>query len=261
MLNAVIWLFHSLLRTGLAWCVAAIPFASAAQHIVSLDLCSDWLLAYHATAGQSITLSPQAHRYPLPFTAPSHTVHDGSLERIMSLKPDAVLVSEFNASMLRKRLQALGVQVVSTPLPHSMEDLDQLSNTVLTLLGQTSKFSTVQTKIRPKPDNNHGRLLLLGANGYGVGRNTLEHSLITQAGWSNYVSALGYVRLDMEMLVTYPPDAILTSTFRNPAMANAFAQHPALQRAISTQRWIQTDDWRWECPGPWMLDLIEQLQP
>ena len=253
-------LLHWLL-TSLVWCAAAIAFAGPPKHIVSLDLCSDWLLAYHASPDQSVTLSPLVQRYPLPFDSSRRAMHDGSLEQIMSLKPDVVLVGEFNAFMLRKRLEALGVQVVSTPLPQTINDLEQLSRTVQTVLGQSNSFVAFTKTVRTLPTPRHGSLLLLGANGYGVGHNTLEHSLITHAGWVNAIAQSGHVRLDMEELVLSPPDAIVASSFRYPAMANAFAQHPVLERAVPAQRWMKTDDWRWQCPGPWMWDLLEQLQP
>jgi iron complex transport system substrate-binding protein len=249
------------LLTSLVWCASACAVAGPPKHIVSLDLCSDWLLAYYAQAGQRITLSPLLQRYPLPFASAQHATHDGSLEQIMALKPDVVLVGAFNALMLRKRLESLGVQVVSTPLPQTIQDLEQLNRTVQTVLQIPHEPIAHHNKSRPALTRPHGRLLLLGANGYGVGRNTLEHSLIVQAGWDNAIEQNGHVRLDMEALVTHPPDAVLASTFRHPAMANAFAQHPVLQRAIPAQRWIKTDDWRWQCPGPWMWNVVEQLQP
>jgi iron complex transport system substrate-binding protein len=255
------WFKHWLL-TSLVWCASACAVAGPPKHIVSLDLCSDWLLAYYSQASQRITLSPLVQRYPLPFAAAQPAMHDGSLEQIMALKPDVVLVGEFNAFMLRKRLEALGVRVVSTPLPQTSHDLEQLSRNVQTMLGLSKASAASSKTVRPEaPVTRHGRLLLLGANGYGVGHNTLEHSLITHAGWENHTTQSGHVKLDMEALVTNPPDAIVASSFRYPAMANTFAQHPVLERAVPAQRWMKTDDWRWQCPGPWMWDLLEQLQP
>lgn len=56
-----------------------------------------------------------------------------------------------------------------------------------------------------------------------------------------------------------PPDAILFAAAPERALANSFAQHPALRRAIAPKAWLSTDYWRWQCPGPWMWDLIGQL--
>ena len=240
--------------------------ATQPTRILSLDLCSDWLLAHYAPRNQSVTLSPLARRFSMPEGAPQWPSHNGSLEHVLSLRPDVVLVGEFNAFMLRKRLESLGVKVVVTPLPQTFDDLATVEGTVQTLLGLPASPSMQSTKLLNKHlpasgASSHGRLLLLGANGYGTGRNTFEHSLITRAGWTNYIEHNGHVKLDLEALSADPPDAIVWSAPANPALANQFGQHPVLKRAVPAKQWIQTDDWRWQCPGPWMSDLIEQLQP
>ncbi len=104
------------------------------------------------------------------------------------------------------------------------------------------------------------RLLLLGANGIGTGRDTFEHDVIQHAGWDNYLSDSGYINLDLEQLVTEPPDAVMWSAPRSAALANQFAEHPALRRSIPNEQWLDSSYWFWQCPGPWTWQLIEQLQ-
>ena len=246
-----------LLSAGLA---VAHPLPS---RIVSLDLCSDWLLAHYAPGSQSVTYSPMVRRFPLPKALAERPTHNGSLEQILSLQPDVVLVGEFNAFMLRQRLESLGVKVVVMPLPQTLDDLAGMELNMLALTGQSASAwpRTTQTVPAHVSGQSHGRLLLLGPNGYGTGRNTFEDSLITRAGWVNYIEHNGHVKLDLEAVAAHPPDAIVWSAPRHAALANQFAQHPVLQRAVPPERWIQTDDWRWQCPGPWMYHLIEQLQP
>ena len=254
------WL-RQICALSFGWCASVAAFASPPAHILSLDLCSDWLLAYYAHADQSVTLSPLVQRHPLPVAVIPRPSHDGSLEHVVALKPDVVLVGEFNAFMLRKRLESLGVRVFSTPLPQTLDDLVVLDRSIQTLLGHSPVMDSFKPRKLTSLAKPHGRLLLLGPNGYGVGRNTLEDNLITQAGWVNYTEHAGHVRLDLEAVVSNPPDAIVWSAPRYAALAHTFAQHPVLKRAVPPQRWIQTDDWRWQCPGPWMYQLIEQLQP
>lgn len=231
--------------------------------IVSLDLCSDWLLAHYAPDSPSVTLSPMMRRFPLPQGSAKRPTHNGSLEQILSLQPDAVLVGEFNAFMMRQRLESLGVKVVVMPLPQTLEDLADMGSTMQALTGKPSPALPMepQAAAAHTSGGKHGRLLLLGPNGYGTGRNTFEDSLITRAGWVNYIEHNGHVKLDLEAVAAHPPDAIVWSAPRHAALANQFAQHSVLQRAVPPERWIKTDDWRWQCPGPWMYRLIEQLQP
>ena len=101
---------------------------------------------------------------------------------------------------------------------------------------------------------------MLGANGIGTGTATLEHEILSRAGWRNYLSAPGYQRLDLEQIVLDPPDAILWAAPEHRALANQFAEHAALRQSIPATRWLATDYWRWQCPGPWTWELIGQLQ-
>jgi iron complex transport system substrate-binding protein len=260
-------------RLASVWsCLCALGFGLCASlalanppptRIVSLDLCSDWLLAHDAPDNLSVTLSPLVGRFPLPEGTVEWPIHNGSLEHVLSLRPDVVLVGEFNAFMLRQRLASLGVKVVVLPLAQSLDDLAGMEATMMALTGRTTSAWPLMPQTIPvqASGRRHGRLLLLGPNGYGTGRNTLEDSLITRAGWVNYIEHNGHVKLDLEAVAAHPPDAIVWSAPRHAALANEFAQHPVLQRAVPPERWIKTDDWRWQCPGPWMIRLIEQLQP
>lgn len=270
---------------------AQATLAAPAIRIASLDLCSDWLLAYYATDPAMVSLSPLSRRTPLPpsiqgsakpWATPRFQEHDGSLEQVLSGQPDVVIVGEFNAFMLRKRLESLGLRVIVTALPNTIDDVALVASRVQALLNdaaspsgkasaqslQASPIGSGDAKTQGLGPNrivaaagSHGRLLLLGPNGYGTGRNTIEHSLITRAGWINYIKNNGRVKLDLEAIAADPPDAILSFAASHTALAHQFAQHPVLKRAVPPHRWIKTDAWRWQCPGPWMDELIEQLQP
>lgn len=230
------------------------------QRVVSLDLCSDWMLTVHAQPGQQVTLSPMGRRFGARYGPVGHwPEHDGSLEQIMALAPDRVLVGPYNATRLRQRLQALGVAVSVTPLPTSLDEVADLERQVLVLLGGNPD-RTHPGLPRTPPDAHAPRLLVLGANGVGTGRGTFESEVLERAGWRNYLAAPGYLQLDMEALVADPPDAILWAAPVSPARANAFAQHRALLAVVPPPRWLHTDNWRWECPGPWTWALVAQLR-
>jgi len=227
--------------------------------VLSLDLCSDWLLAKYADRGQILALSPLIHQYPVDWVGQDWPTHDSRLEQILDLKPDLVIAGEYNAMLLRQRLQALGIRVEVLSLPNSLNEVKAYEERFLSLLGlplslATQESEAVQALATPP------RLLLLGANGIGTGQNTFEHGLIEHAGWRNYLQANGYVSLDLEQLIADPPDAILWSAPHSVALANQFAEHPVLKRAVPAERWLTTDYWSWQCPGPWTWNLVSQLQ-
>lgn len=241
--------------------MALLPLAGMAEparRIVSLDLCTDWMLARYADPARVAALSPLQRQYPAPGMDVRWPAHDGTLERILQLKPDLVVTGEYNALLLRARLQTLGVKVEILPLPKSLKDVTAYEKHLLALLDIPADRASP-----PVPPSDHAgprkRLLLLGPNGIGTGRGTFENDILEHAGWANYLRGEGYVRLDLESIVADPPDAILASTSTSRALANRFAQHPVLQRTVPKERWLTTDYWRWQCPGPWAWDLVRQL--
>ena len=227
--------------------------------MLTLDLCSDWLLARYADRSQVLALSPLIHQYPVEWVGQNWPTHDGNLEQILELKPDLVISGEYNAMMLRQRLQTLGIRVEVLSLPRSLAQVGDYERRFLSLLGLPQSLASqesdaVQALAKPP------RLLLLGANGIGTGRTTFEHGLIEHAGWRNYLKADGYVSLDLEQLIADPPDTILWSAPHSDALANQFAEHPVLKRAVPAERWLTIDYWSWQCPGPWTWELVSQLQ-
>lgn len=258
MMRLLLRLLWIMLAMGLGLGLAGRSWA-APQRIVSLDLCTDWMLARHADRSQVRALSPLHRQYPVTWIDAHWPVHDGTLEQLVSLQPDLVLVGQYNAPLLRARLQALGVRVEVLPLPQSLSDIRVYEQRVLSLLGKPLTLASDEPPAlhtpRPRP-----RLLLLGPNGIGTGRGTMEDDILVRAGWDNDVQAQGHVQLDLEGMIAHPPDAVLWAAPSSKALANRFAEHPVLRRVIPPSRWLTTDYWRWQCPGPWTWDLIRQLQ-
>lgn len=253
------------MAVSLMWLPMVVASASPRPpaRVVSLDLCTDWMLAHHLPRPRVAALSPFHRRYPVAWVGLDWPVHDGSLENVLALKPDLVITGQYNALGLRQRLQALGVRVLVLPLPDGLDHIADYERMLLDELGLPPERG--RRPLPPLPDvatrsdMTRPSLLLLGANAIGTGRGTLEHDVIWRAGWDNAVTRQGHVALDMESLVRHPPDAILWAAPQHAAQANRFGQHPVLETLVPAARWMRSDYWRWQCPGPWTWDLIEQL--
>lgn len=248
----------ALCLTLLAWLPPS-GVAALAGRIVSLDLCTDWMLARFADPGRVAALSPLHRRFPVPWMGAGWPAHDGTLEQVLQLKPDLVITGEYNALQLRRRLGALGLRVEVLPLPTSLADIHAYEEAMLRLLDQPAGRASVAppAAVGEAPRK---RLLLLGANGIGTGRGTFEDGILRHAGWTNYLEVAGYPHLDLERIALDPPDAILWAAPGSRALANRFAEHPVLKRAVAPERWLSTDYWRWQCPGPWTWELVDQLR-
>jgi iron complex transport system substrate-binding protein len=231
--------------------------AGLVKGIVSLDLCTDWMLLKFADPSQVRAYSPLLYKYHADWVPLGLPVHDGSLEHILQLEPELLISGEYNAILLRKRLQQLGRQVEVLPLPTTLDSIREYQAEFLRLINASEGSAAVDWD-RTYPSR-HQSLLLLGANGIGTGTNTLEDDLLRKAGWVNYIEANGYVSLQMERIVADPPDAIYSSAPLSNSLANLFARHPAIQSLMSAKETPRGENWRWQCPGPWSLDLIQEL--
>jgi len=239
---------------------------SASPRIVSLDLCTDWMLLRHGLPGQAVIYSPLLYRYATDWTPPGSPTHDGRLETLLRLGPARLLTGQYNARMLRQRLQQLGRDVTVLPLPQSLDQLEEYLRRFERAVGWPAGRVAGERKGRAEHEKRSDpqprpRLLLLGANGIATGSNTLEDEMIRRAGWRNWLDQPGFVTLDIEAVLRDPPDAILWSQPDSPALANRFARMPPIRRLLERQPPFPASDgdWRWHCPGPWTLDLIDDL--
>ena len=248
----------------------AAPAVAPPQRVISLDLCTDEMLAYYGARAPALkpavaALSPLSRQADeeqgsgVDFTG--WPVHDGSLEQVLQYRPDLALTGPYNALLLRRRLAQLGVRVEVLPLPQRLDGIVPYEQRLLALLGLPASLADTPPPVAPAASaaNSAPRLLLLGANGIGTGTGTLEGDILTRAGWRNYLQTPGYVALDLERIATDPPDAVLWAATASPALANRFAEHPVMRRAIPANRWLTSDAWRWQCPGPWSWDLVREL--
>jgi iron complex transport system substrate-binding protein len=231
--------------------------AAPAGGIVSLDLCTDWMLLKYAEPSQVRAYSPLLYQYRADWVPEGLPVHDGSLERILQLEPGLLISGEYNAILLRKRLRQLGQPVAVLPLPTTLDGIRRYQAEFLALIGGDGRGPAADWE-RQYPAR-HQTLLLLGANGIGTGAGTLEDDLLRRAGWDNYIRAPGYTSLQMERIVAEPPDAIYSSAPLSNSLANLFLRHPAIRSLLTTRIAPDGENWRWQCPGPWSLELIREL--
>lgn len=237
--------------------ISPISQAEPARGIVSLDLCTDWMLLKYANPSQVRAYSSLLYRYPADWVPENLPTHNGSLEQILELDPELLITGEYNAILLRKRLVQLGKTVKVLPLPDGLDSIRDYQQQFLSIVKADLSVTDIGwDKVHPKKNRT---LLLLGANGIGTGRDTLENDLLVKAGWSNYIQQSGYVNLQLEQIVADPPDAIYWSAPLSNSLANLFVSHPVIKNIMGDLKSPREENWRWQCPGPWSLELIEEL--
>lgn len=237
-------------------CLPQTGYSDKPTGIVSLDLCTDWMLLKYADRSQVRAYSSLLYRYQADWVPKGLPTHDGSLENILELDPELLITGEYNAILLRKRLAQLGKKVEILPLPNGLDSIRDYQQQFLSIVASDVRINDAWDKVYPTKNK---ALLLLGANGIGTGRDTLEHDMLIRAGWSNYIRQSGYVNLQMEQVVADPPDAIYWSAPLSNSLANLFVRHPVIERIMAQSNTPRDENWRWQCPGPWNFELIEEL--
>ena len=216
----------------------------------------------YVASEHEVTFSALSHDYPAPFESKrdQHAYHYGSLEEIVALAPDIVLVGEYNAWALRSRLAQLGIRVAVLALPDSLEKISSQQARLIELLELPPEQE--DRAINDSTIHQHGTeisVLKIGANGIATGRDTFESSLIERAGFTNYIQASGYQTVDLETLIANPPDRVIFSSPKAPALANLVIDHPVWETIVSPEHRWYSDDLEWQCPGPWTFKLLEHL--
>jgi len=242
---------------------AAFSQATVPQRIVSLDLCTDWMLTLHVERERVAALSPMQrisksyHPAPWMRDKASWPTHDVSLESVALYKPDLILTGQYAAIGLREQLRRLGFRVEVLPLATTPEEVRDYERQFLVAAGLPPERAS---DVPPARIPGKKRLLLLGANAIGAGRDTFEDAILTRSGWRNYLTESGrLIQLDLERIARDPPDAVLWATPSGAALANAFAEHPLWRALTPPPTRLKTDYWRWQCPGPWSWELIQEL--
>jgi hypothetical protein len=136
--------------------------AGSVKGIVSLDLCTDWMLLKFADPAQVRAYSPLLYKYHADWVPLDLPVHDGSLEHILQLEPELLISGEYNALLLRKRLQQLGKKVEVLALPTTLDSIRAYQAEFLRLIGANEGSGAVGWN-RTYPSR-HQSLLLLGAS-------------------------------------------------------------------------------------------------
>ena len=231
--------------------------SSARQTIVSLDLCTDWILSWYATPRHAITYSPMIKRYPPPWQETQLHTHNLTLESILLMEPDHIMVGQYNLRELRQRLEKLGLNITVSSLASTLQEVQQMLLPITNILALPAQQIPSPIKVQ---SHSNRRALLLGGNGIAIGSNTLQDDIITTAGWDNYITTPGYSVINLEEVINDPPDILIVSRQNTPALANDILINPLWNKIINKNNIHTMDSWQWQCPGPWSFKLVEQLR-
>ncbi len=252
-------------------CSAPIEPAALPPHptIVSLNPCTDAILAEVTEPGQLLAISHYSHdpastsmeldlarRYPAT---------GGTVEEVLALRPDIVVASDFIAPATRNALMDLGIRVetvgIASTLAQSQTQVTRLARTS----GQPAKGGALNARIarsvaKAAPRNKEPiATVLWQPAGIVAGEGALVNALLRHAGFASHSASMGLGQADylpLERLLADPADLLLI------AGQERGQHHPALARlrTAGDMAVMPFDPALLYCGGPTIIRAMDRLR-
>ncbi len=246
--------------------------APVPRRVVSIHLCADQLLLTLADRSQIASVSRFAvdpQRSQMADAARGIPLNRGQAEEVISRRPDLVLAGARSARATVRTLTKLGFRVVDLPLARDFDDIRAQIAQVAGLVGKPEKGAALiaamdDTLRRARDDTTGSRPVaaIYQPMGFTSGRGSLEHALLTAAGFANLADLLGYRlfgHLPLETLVTEKPDIVINWMGHDddPSLARQGYRHPAFARG--SWRVVTLPQKYWSCGMWYSADAVAQL--
>ena len=263
------------LRSGLA--AAALLLAGCAEvrapeapaqvlpaqpSIVSLNPCSDAVLAELADPAQLLAISHYSHDPRASSMdveqARRYRATGGTVEEVLALDPDVVVAGAFLAPATRAALEDMGVRVVTFGVAYGVEDsLAQVRELAL-VAGHAAAGEALAARIAAAAVPVEGErvaTVLWQSGGIVAGEAALVTDLLDRAGFTSHSAARGLGQADylaLEQVAADPPELLLVAG-NEPGQ-----KHPLLDH-LTQPRVEPFDPGLVYCGGPTIIRAMERL--
>ncbi len=237
---------------------------AGAPTIVSLNPCTDAVLARIAPPGQVLALShysrdPSGSSIPQAL-ARRYGVTGGTVEEVLALDPDVVVAGAFLPPATRAAFADLDIRVETFGIARTVADSTAQVRRLGAIAGRDTAADRLADEIEaaasPELAEARPSAVLWQPGGIVPGEGELVDDLLARAGFTNHSAARGYGQasyLSLERVVADPPDMLLV------AGGERAQRHPAL-RAASDMRVERFDPSLLYCGGPTIIDAMARLR-
>ncbi|MEO5612412.1 MAG: ABC transporter substrate-binding protein [Sphingomicrobium sp.] len=232
--------------------------------IASLNLCTDeylLLLARRDEIASVSFLSQDPEESPLWRIARRHPANRGSIEDVLTLRPDIVLTMSGGGRATRLLAQRLRIRPVEIRSAATLEDVASNLRTVAAALGEPKRAQPWLDRLaqiqRASPATTKDAMWLSGG-GATLAAGSVGTQWLRLAGLEQ--RALPGGRASLETLLVRPPAVLVWSQYRSAQVSSGmrWLDHPIVRAAKS--RRLTTDGRPWTCMGPLMIGEIERLR-
>ena len=232
--------------------------------IASLNLCTDeylLLLARPPEIASVSFLSQDPLESPLWRSARHYPANRGSIEDVLTRRPEVVLMMGGGGRATRLIAGRLHIRPVELASPNSLDDVAANFRTVAAALGEPRRAQPWLEKLarlqRNRSVYSKDAIWLSGA-GQSLAPASIGAQWMRLAGLQQ--RALPGGRASLETLLVRPPAVLVESRYRSAQLSSGvrWLDHPIVRKA-KAQR-LTADGRRWTCMGPLMIGEIERLR-
>jgi len=217
------------LVAGLAALFPDLAMAEPPQRIVSANQCSDVLLPALVEPARIAGLSRLAGD-----NLPAVPRISGSLDSILALQPDLVLIGPEGRGRKEELLRGFGLEVMVFDLPDGLDALRELLRRMGARLDAVEQAEALADglPLAGPVDADAPQALWLAPNLYAFGAGTMAGDLLAASGWRNGLGtdARGWVSLTLEGLLARPVALLITGGAEGASRAEGLLAHPALDK-------------------------------
>ncbi|MFC0588166.1 ABC transporter substrate-binding protein [Novosphingobium aquiterrae] len=256
----------------LAGCSAAAGPSGQGQHptIVSLNPCSDAILAEVADPAQLLAISSYSHSpasssMDLAAARRFRSVGDAA-EEAFALHPDVIVASTYLAPSTRAAFARMGLRVEQLGVASSVAESRAQVRQLAALAGHPERGEALIARIdaalraASPADGREVGAVVWQSGGIVAGQGTLITELMAHAGFANLAARRGLRQADqlpLELLLADPPRVILTAGSAA-AQEDRMLRHPALAALHQTRRERLNPKLLW-CGGPTIVPALARL--
>ncbi len=255
----------------LAGCSAAPAREAAAIYptIVSLNPCTDAILAEVADPAQLLAISSYSHD-PAASSLDSAIARRfpatrGTVEEVLSLKPDLVIDGNFTPPATRDALARLGLRLEQLPIAATVPDSIEQVRHLAALAGHPERGEALVRRIEAamaaaRSDDPPVPAIVWQSGGIVAGQGTLIDDLLTRTGFVNAAAQRGLVQanyLPLEAMLAQPPRVIFAAGSAH-ASEDRLLRHPVLAGLRDTRRARLEPSLLW-CGGPTIVRAVARL--
>lgn len=259
-----------LLVAALAACSAPVAKSGRGPTLVSMNPCTDAILAEVADPGQLLAISsysqdPASSSMDLARARAMRSV-SGTVEEVVALRPDVVVASTFTAPATGAALTRLGYRIEKFGLAGSVAESEEQVRALARIAGHPERGEALVARIEAAlaaaapPPGPPVPAVVWQSGGIVPGQGTLITDLLARTGFANAAAARGLHQADMlplEDMLAHPPRVILTAGNQH-SEEDRLLGHPALRALTGTLRAPLDPRLLW-CGGPTIPQTAARL--